>query len=826
MYHGYATHSGHGSPLSSSSRPNMRLSDSPLPSSQQASQSSQSSRSSFSHSHYAQQDSDKTFGSSILQTKPKKPTTASSASRRSAGSRMADYIRPSQGAFQNHSSVDSPFSQRARAPAPAPARRDEYGYDELGWPIYAMPEQPQIKPLPPTPDEDDDGEEREDFDINNAQLTAEDYQRHHDAEEQMRELLAGAVGDGEEAHGEEGDDIIEGFATNIKLMPHQVRGVRWMRERESGRKRGGILADDMGLGKTVQTLARIVEGRPTDGEKRLYKGGTLIVCPLAVMEQWATECRTKTRKGLLKVTTHHGTKRAKSGDELAKFDVVITTFQVLASEMAMLKKTKSKSAGNTKGANSKSDTNSDSDSDVPLPIKKSRAKAKNERGPALFQLKWLRVVIDEAQNIKNHRTKAAESACLLTAKYRWCLTGTPIQNNVEELYSLFKFLRAKPLDNWQIFRSRVSAEVKDGRSGIAMKRLHVILKAIMLRRTKTATIDGKPILNLPERNVEVVECEFDSDESAFYAALEAKTGVAFNKFVDAGAVMGNYTSVLTLLLRMRQACDHPSLVTKSIGDDKDALDIVPVNNGSDHGAAEADDLADMFAGMGMGGQKKCDICLTVLTNPMAKQCSSCQKLAAKANAKTGRLPPSSAKIRMILKLLAEIDERGAKKQKTIVFSQFTSFLNLVEPFLQNAGIAYVRYDGSLKAEDREAVLHTIRTSKSTRVILISFKAGSTGLNLTCCNNVILADMWWNPALEDQAFDRAHRLGQTLDVNIYKLTIPETVEDRILALQNQKRELAEAALSGTGVKNMKLTMGDIMDLFKRTARDTPHDDNNS
>lgn len=227
-------------PLRPSSRPNkpntpstsspIALLHSPQPSSQQ-------SQSSLPLSHYAQQDFDKSFGSSLLQSKPKKKTTSSSS--RSAGPRMAGYIRPSVGAFQDYvtAAADSPFSQRA------PPRRDEFGYDEQGWPIYTMPEQSSSEPLPPTPDSDDDGEEREDFDLNNAQVTAEDYVRHHDPEEQMRELLAGAIGDGEDKLGKEGDDIVEGFAKDIKLMPHQVRGVGWMRERESGRKRGGILAD-------------------------------------------------------------------------------------------------------------------------------------------------------------------------------------------------------------------------------------------------------------------------------------------------------------------------------------------------------------------------------------------------------------------------------------------------------------------------------------------------------------------------------------------------------------------------------------------------------
>ena len=127
-------------------------------------------------------------------------------------------------------------------------------------------------------------------------------------------------------------------------------------------------------------------------------------------------------------------------------------------------------------------------------------------------------------------------------------------------------------------------------------------------------------------------------------------------------------------------------------------------------------------------------------------------------------------------------------------------------------------DGSMRKQDREAALEKIRNSTTTRLILISFKAGSTGLNLTCCNNVILVDMWWNPALEDQAFDRAHRLGQTRDVNIHKLTVPDTVEQRILELQEKKRALAAAALSGDKMRSMKLGMTELMNLFKRDGGD--------
>lgn len=166
---------------------------------------------------------------------------------------------------------------------------------------------------------------------------------------------------------------------------------------------------------------------------------------------------------------------------------------------------------------------------------------------------------------------------------------------------------------------------------------------------------------------------------------------------------------------------------------------------------------------------------------------------------------------MLLKILSDIEARK-EGEKTIVFSQFTGFLDILEPFLKAHGVRFVRYDGSMKNDKRQESLETIKTSATVRVILISFKAGSTGLNLTCCNNVVLMDLWWNPALEDQAFDRAHRLGQQRDVNIFKLIVEETVEDRILTLQNAKRELAKAALSGDAAGNFtKLTMADMLSM---------------
>jgi len=396
-----------------------------------------------------------------------------------------------------------------------------------------------------------------------------------------------------------------------------------------------------------------------------------------------------------------------------------------------------------------------------------------------------------------------------------------MQNNVEELYSLLKFLQIRPLNDWQTFNEQINKPVKAGRQVRAMKRLHVILKAVMLRRRKDHILNGKPILQLPERTVNVVQCEFDPEEYAFYMALESKMSTEVDKLMNAGEAQKNYTHVLVMLLKLRQACNHPSLVNKDYKMDQDAID--PKAKGNDADDDDADDLATMFGSLGVTSTKRCQVCQTLLpSSTTGSHCSDCAVLVDKARRKSlagpaSDLPPESGKIRKILQLLREVDERD-NEEKTIIFSQFTSMLDLIQPFLNAEGIKHARYDGSMSKDKREASLEKIRSSKSTRVILISFKAGSTGLNLTACNNVILVDLWWNPALEEQAFDRAHRFGQTRDVNIFKLTIEKTVEDRILLLQEKKRELTKAALSGDKMKNNKLGINDLMALFRPGGRD--------
>ncbi|KAG8215967.1 putative ATP-dependent helicase, partial [Butyriboletus roseoflavus] len=658
------------------------------------------------------------------------------------------------------------------------------------------------------------------FDTPDERDLHDPYMSAAEAEKALRALVEDTVNSTDDTEIDMSEAIVPGFASGIVLLPHQVIGRNWMRERETGKKTGGILADDMGLGKTIQTLTRIVDGRAKKSDKLDgWAASTLVICPVSLVSQWASEI-SRMAVGL-RVIEHHGQSRTTDPLKLQQAHVVVTSYSTVASEYAAFTpeakdETKSKK---TKSKAMTAASDSDSDSSEGLTKRLTSKKRTGKSKDALFQVKWFRIVLDEAHNIKNRNTKSALACCALEGKFRWCLTGTPIQNTVEELYSLIKFLRVRPLNDWHTFNEQIAKPVKGGRPGRALKRLHVVLKAIMLRRTKNQILNGKPLLQLPERILELVECSFNASEKEFYRLLENRMTSEVNKLVQSDNV--NYTHVLVLLLRLRQACNHPSLVSKDYRIDNDAAEPKATKDDED----DAEDLAAMFGQLGMSGAKKCQLCQTVLPAAVnATHCNECRPLAKTAEPTlNSNLPLESAKIKKILDILKTIDERSEGVEKTIIFSQFTTMLNLIEPFLDAQGIKHVRYDGSMPKDKREASLEKIRNSKTTRCILISFKAGSTGLNLTACNNVILVDMWWNPALEDQAYDRAHRFGQTRDVNIYKLMIPDTVETRILQLQDAKRELTKAALSGDKIKNMKLRLDDLLALFKGGGRYDDDDD---
>ncbi|KAK0640974.1 SNF2 family N-terminal domain-containing protein [Cercophora newfieldiana] len=802
------------------------------------------------------------------------------------------------------------------------------------------------------------------------------------------------------------DGTLEGIS--VKLLPHQVEGVKWMRNRELGPlkrgkvPKGGILADDMGLGKTLQSISLILSNQmPQKDEKgwkkhfEHIKKGTLVVAPLALIRQWEAELKDKiTKDHALKVCVHHGPQRTKDPKVLAKYDVVITTYQILVSEHG---NSSSKPDGLQAGC---------------------------------FGVHWYRVILDEAHSIKNRNAKATKAACSLRSEYRWCLTGTPMQNNLDELQSLVHFLRIQPYDDLAEWRANIDGPMKNGKGHIAIRRLHSLLRCFMKRRTKEilkeegalvaggkkalesaaakAQKEGKEVVapksafKITERKVVTVETEFTPAEREFYTMLEERADKSLEKMM-AGNV--NYASALVLLLRLRQACNHPRLAETKIDKDKDALAVADTAAQTKSSEADIDALADAFGGMGIQ-TKKCDMCLNELSKRESAdgrlRCSACEGALDKVNSQgseqkkvkrktkrvsvvkeeikiermekrkpknrrmvldsddeeeegswlvpedereslrlgkaggtddedadgggddvgsqdsegssadeddqgsdldsfivndelgNGKKPKllpddddesnsdddtfvSVSKIQSQRQVLSEVSEseasddntnasiseselmsdsdsdvpsrsrkhRGSRKKpstgnsvlvsakirellsilrkeatehKFIVFSQFTSMLDLIEPFLRSQpGLKFARYDGKMPNDAREAALHSLRNDPHTRILLCSLKCGSLGLNLTAATRVVIVEPFWNPFIEEQAIDRVHRLTQTVDVVVYKLTVAGTVEARILELQNKKRLLAEATIEGGMRKRdknaLKLGLKEILDLFK-------------
>ena len=323
---------------------------------------------------------------------------------------------------------------------------------------------------------------------------------------------------------------------------------------------------------------------------------------------------------------------------------------------------------------------------------------------------WDTVVLDEAQAIKNPDSQVSRAAYALKTNFPVALSGTPLENRLEELWSMFHFSHRGLLSGRSQFRDRYSLPIEQGNKK-KLAELREKTKPFILRRLKREVAP-----ELPPRTDMVLEIELDPSERELYTAVRAATQRDLLEKLQKG---GNVLQALEALLRLRQAACHPSLVP-------------------------------------------------------------------------GQHAESSSKIEALLESLEQVAAEG---HKALVFSQWTSLLDLVEPHLEKAGLKSVRLDG--RTRDRAAVVNEFQADDGPPVMLTSLKAGGTGLNLTAADHVFLLDPWWNPAAEDQAADRAHRIGQERPVLVYRLIAKDTVEEGILALQAKKRALADAALEGSG-----------------------------
>lgn len=547
------------------------------------------------------------------------------------------------------------------------------------------------------------------------------------------------------------------------------------------RCRGGILADEMGLGKTVMILSlihtHISMYSNTPKKIQTLKGGTLIVVPLTLLTQWIQEAE-EHGKGL-NIVEYYATK---GRNEIRSADIVLTTYGTLSS-----------CYGN----------NGD-----------------------LFKIDWFRVVLDEGHTIRNRNTQTAKACLSLKAKHKWIVTGTPIQNSMDDLYTLISFLDIEPWSDYNWWNKNILQPSSQNMQEV-FSTVRSVLKPIMLRRTKETQLNnGRKIIDLPSLNVHTVYIPFSASEQELYNRLYIKSRLTFDNYIKTNAAGTQILSIFELLLRLRQMCDHPFLLATR----GDVVSPTKMRNFL-HKLTEApelyvDELADQIK---EGSNIECPVCLEpaedaiitpcahVMCRPCAQKqvlhngnCPLCKKLLKLSDLHT--LPREnkfniniedhwmpSSKINMLITLLKNSSE------PTVIFTQWTSMLDLMHVPLSQEGIPYLRLDGSMTREQRQTSLDSFRNGKCA-VFIVSLKAGGVGLNLTRASRVIIVDPWWNPAVEQQAIERVHRIGQTRPVTAIKLICANTVEEKILELHTYKRSLMEGTFTGEGsslgIENLK------------------------
>ncbi|KAF1973656.1 hypothetical protein BU23DRAFT_568057 [Bimuria novae-zelandiae CBS 107.79] len=330
---------------------------------------------------------------------------------------------------------------------------------------------------------------------------------------------------------------------SCKLMEHQKQGLAWLLNMERGENKGGILADEMGLGKTIEGLALIV----ANPSKNPARKTTLIVAPVALMRQWEKEIERHIKPSeRLSIYTYHRNGKKADWSVLREYDIVMTTYGTLANEQKRID-TRKESAANDRER--RDDT--------------FKRKSKDKLGLLDPNCYWYRVILDEAQCIKNRSTLTSKAASALSAEYRLCMTGTPMQNSIEELYPLIRFLHITAYQAWPKFNDDFVKPIKSNSEYSrkrGMARLQALIKSVMLRREKTTIVDGQPIVNLPPKHVASRHVKFSAAEHELYKAVETKSQLKFNAYLKKGTVSNHYANILVMLLRLRQLCCHPHLV--------------------------------------------------------------------------------------------------------------------------------------------------------------------------------------------------------------------------------------------------------------------------
>jgi len=513
-------------------------------------------------------------------------------------------------------------------------------------------------------------------------------------------------------------------ALNAQLRPYQRLGAAWLWHL-CRHELGGILADEMGLGKTLQALAllsalqvgRVIPNAPPQDPRKLpdrrvkdnppYRVASLVVCPASLLENWRREAARFAPQ--LRVFVHHADQRLATAADFSAHDLVITSYGTLARDQALF-----------------------------------------------VAVEFAVIVADEAQHIKNRRSQNAAALRALRARARFLLTGTPLENSLEDLRSLFEFLLPGYLQ-------KVPAGLRGDDRAWFDARLKAQTAPYILRRTKQAVAP-----ELPEKLEHVIWCELGAGQAKLYRDTQERSERELFDLEAGGASEGNLQfAALTQLLRLRQICCDPRLLPEQRSDSEVGR-VIP--------NAPSQDIGN----------------------------------SAERRVKDNPPYPDSAKLDSFNELLAEAVDDG---HRVLVFSQFTSLLALLRADLDAQQIGYCYLDGSMPARARQAEVDRFQASSDIPLFLLSLKAGGTGLNLTGADTVVHYDPWWNPAAEAQATDRAHRIGQKRVVTSYKLIAAGTVEEKVLALQAEKRALLADVFEASAAAAAKLSLADLKSLLK-------------
>ncbi|CAD6208407.1 GSCOCG00003415001-RA-CDS [Cotesia congregata] len=593
----------------------------------------------------------------------------------------------------------------------------------------------------------------------------------------------------------------------VSLMPHQQHALAWLMWREQQKPRGGVLADDMGLGKTLTMISLVIKTLSEDssdderdddddddgwmgkGRQNEHRGGTLVVCPASLINQWKSEVDNRCKRGVLAVEVYHGNNREKVARRLARNDMVITTYNLVSRE--------SKNNGQ------------------------------------IFKIRWNRVILDEAHCIRNHKSQSCNAVCQLKATKRWALTGTPIHNKEMDIYAILKFLQCSPFDDLRVWKRWV-----ENKSITGVERLATVMKTLMLRRTKQELISKGEVETLPEKHLDIIKVTLDKDERLVYDKVMMHSKTIFAQFLHQRAeketlqgmganplavdyrntkfskaqqqLLAHHANdvkshqILVLLLRLRQICCQPALIHKML--DQEEMEMNGLENDvltakmmkmnisistSEHGDDDDDDDDDDEEEE-IGVDQRITENLLTSDNPVFD------------------VSRKSSKLQVIIDIVRDILE---KNEKMIIVSQWTSYLNIIGECLRKIpGATFDMFTGQVAVKNRQAIVDSFNLKKKPQILLLSLSAGGVGLNLVGGNHLILVDIHWNPQLESQAQDRIYRFGQKKNVHIYKILCSDTIEERIQLLQEKKMAIAASVIDGTGKVSSKLSLQDLKSLF--------------